>query len=52
MKLTMVIESAPESAYVQRIIPLLTAMQPEEVLAQPFIQELLGPLIDDTPRRH
>jgi hypothetical protein len=45
MKLTMVIESAPESAYVQRIIPLLTAMSLEEVLAQPFIQERLEPLM-------
>jgi len=45
MKLTMVIESAPESAYVQRIIPLLTAMSLEDVLAQPFIQERLGPLM-------
>jgi hypothetical protein len=45
MKLTMVIESAPESAMVQRIIPLLTEMSLEEVLAQPFIQEQLGPLM-------
>lgn len=45
MKLTMVIESAPESAYVQRIIPLLTAMSLDDVLAQPFIQERLEPLM-------
>jgi hypothetical protein len=45
MKLTMVIESAPESALVQRIIPLLTEMSLDDVLAQPFVQELLGPLM-------
>jgi hypothetical protein len=45
MKLTMVIESAPDSALVQRIIPLLTAMSLDDVLAQPFVQELLGPLM-------
>jgi hypothetical protein len=45
MKLTMVIESATDSALVQRIIPLLTAMPLEQVLDQPFVQELLGPLL-------
>jgi hypothetical protein len=45
MKLTMVIESAQDSALVQRFIPLLTAMSLDEVLAQPFVQELLGPLM-------
>ena len=30
---------------VQRIIPLLTEMSLDEVLAQPFIQEQLGPLM-------
>ncbi|HEY5330560.1 MAG TPA: DHH family phosphoesterase [Acidobacteriaceae bacterium] len=45
MKVTMVIESAPESAYVQRIIPLLTAMSLEDVLEQPFIRERLEPLM-------
>ena len=47
MKLTMVIESAPESAYVQRIIPLLTEKMTlnEQFLAQPFIQERLEPLM-------
>lgn len=45
MKLTMVIESAPESSLIHRIIPLLTSMGLQEVLAQPFIQERLGPLL-------
>jgi len=46
MKLTMVIESAQESALVQRIIPLLTEMSLQEVLDQPFVQDLLGPLLE------
>jgi len=46
MKLTMVIESAPESALVQRFIPLLTSMPLQEVLDQPFVQELIGPLME------
>ena len=45
MKLTMVIESAPDSTLVQRLIPLLTAMSLDDVLAQPFVQELLAPLM-------
>jgi hypothetical protein len=45
MKLTMVIESAPDTALVQRIIPLLTQMSLDDVLAQPFVQELLEPLL-------
>jgi hypothetical protein len=46
MKLTMVIESAPSSELVQRFIPLLTAMPLADVLAQPWVQELVGPLLD------
>ena len=49
MKLTMVIESAPEDAGVsisRKFIPLLTEMSLEEVLKQPFVQELLGPLME------
>ena len=46
MKLTMVIESSPESSLVQRIIPLLTSMPLQGVLDQPFVQELLGPLME------
>ncbi len=48
MKLTMVIESAPELAgesMSQRLIPLLTAMPLRQVLEQSFVQELLGPLM-------
>ncbi len=46
MKLTMVIEGAPESAFVQRIIPLLTTMSLQDVLDQPFIHERLAPLLE------
>jgi hypothetical protein len=46
MKLTMVIESATDSALIQRIIPLLTEMPLQQVLDQPFIQQLLGPLLE------
>jgi hypothetical protein len=46
MKLTMVIESAADHALVPRIIPLLTEMSLQDVLDQPFVQELLGPLME------
>src|ERR1700723_2217984 len=46
MKLTMVIESSPDPTLVQRLIPILTEMSLQRVLDQPFVQELLGPLMD------
>ena len=49
MKLTMVIESAPDGeglSMSQSMIPLLTAMSLEDVLDQPFVQEHLGPLME------
>ena len=46
MKLTMVIESAPSSETVQRFIPLLTSMPLADVLAQAWVQELVGPLLE------
>ena len=46
MKLTMVIESAQDHALVPRLIPLLTEMSLQDVLDQPFVQELLGPLME------
>lgn len=46
MKLTMVIESAPDHALVPRLIPMLTEMSLESVLDQAFVQELLGPLME------
>ena len=49
MKLTMVIESAPDEdgeSVSKKFIPLLTEMPLQEVLDQPFVQELLGPLME------
>ena len=46
MRITMVIESAPDSATVQRFIPLLTSMPLADVLAQPWVQALVGPLLE------
>lgn len=46
MKLTMVIESAQDHSLVPKLIPLLTEMSFEDVLDQPLVQELLGPLME------
>jgi hypothetical protein len=46
MKLTMVIESAADDSLVPRLIPLLTEMSLHHVLDQPFVQGLLGPLME------
>ena len=45
MKLTMVIENASGPDLIPRIIPLLTEMSLQTVLDQPFIQELVAPLL-------
>src|SRR5215469_7281380 len=46
MKLTMVIESAADDTLILRLIPLLTEMPLQQVLDQPFVQELLEPLME------
>ena len=46
MKLTLAIESSPDKTLVKRLIPLLTEMPLHEVVAQPFLQEQLGPLME------
>jgi hypothetical protein len=46
MKITSVIESAPDSALVQRFIPLMTSMRLADILAQPFVEERLEPLME------
>ncbi|HEY0161928.1 MAG TPA: phosphoesterase [Edaphobacter sp.] len=46
MKLTMVIESTQDESLGKKLIPLLTEMPLQEVLDQPFVQELLGPLME------
>ena len=45
MKLTMVIESAPDPTFTTRLIPLLAYEPLAEVLKQPFVAELLPPLM-------
>jgi hypothetical protein len=46
MKLTLIIESTQDPTFVPRLIPLLTEMPLAEVLAQPFVAELLPPLLE------
>jgi hypothetical protein len=46
MKLTLVIESTQDATFIPRLIPLLTEMPLAEVLTQPFVAELLPPLLD------
>jgi len=46
MKLTLVIESSHDPAFIPRLIPLLTEMPLAEVLAQPFVASLLPPLLE------
>ena len=46
MKLTLIIESSQDDAFVPRLIPLLTEMPLAEVLSQPFVAPLLPPLLE------
>ncbi len=46
MKLTLIIESTQDPVFIPRLIPLLTEMPLAEVLAQPFVASLLGPLLE------
>jgi len=45
MKLTMVIENADTPDLIPRIIPMLTTVPLAEIVAQPFIQEKISPLM-------
>jgi hypothetical protein len=45
MKLTLIIESTQDPAFIPRLIPLLTELPLAEVLRQPFVAELLPPLL-------
>ena len=45
MKLTMVIENAAAPDLIPRIIPMLTTVSLAEIVAQPFIQEKISPLM-------
>jgi len=46
MKLTLIIEASQDPTFIPRLIPLLTEMPLAEVLAQPFVAELLPPLLE------
>jgi hypothetical protein len=46
MKLTLIIEATQDPGFIPRLIPLLTEMPLAEVLEQPFIAELLPPLLE------
>jgi hypothetical protein len=46
MKLTLIIESTQDPEFIPRLIPLLTEMPLAEVLAQPFVNSLLPPLLE------
>ncbi len=46
MKLTLIIESTQDPAFIPRLIPLLTEMPLADVLQQPFVADLLPPLLE------
>lgn len=46
MKLTMVIESAPDSSFGQKLIPLLATKSLQQIIEEPFVADLLPPLLD------
>jgi len=46
MKLTLIIESSQDPEFIPRLIPLLTAESLDEVLREPFVAELLPPLLE------
>jgi hypothetical protein len=46
MKLTLIIESSQDSAFVPRLIPTLTQMSLQQVLDQPWVASLLPPLLE------
>ena len=45
MKLTLIIEATQDPAFIPRLIPLLTELPLAEVLSQPFVADLLPPLL-------
>lgn len=50
MKLTLIIESTQDPAFIPRLIPLLTELPLAEVLEQPFVAPLLPPLLEQHQR--
>ncbi len=50
MKLTLIIESTQDPAFIPRLIPLLTELPLADVLEQPFVRPLLAPLLEQHER--
>ena len=46
MKLTLIIESTQDPKFIPRLIPLLTSEKLDAVLKEPFVAELLPPLLE------
>jgi hypothetical protein len=46
MKLTMAIEATQDATFIPRLIPYLAYMPLEEILQQPFVAELIPPLLE------
>jgi hypothetical protein len=46
MKLTLIIEASQDPAFIPRLIPLFTEMPLADVLSQPFVANLLPPLLE------
>ena len=46
MKLTLIIEATEDPDFIPRLIPLLTELSLSEVLSQPFVAQLLPPLLE------
>lgn len=46
MKLTLIIEASQDPKFIPRLIPLLTSMPLDDVLREPFVAELLPPLLE------
>jgi hypothetical protein len=46
MKLTLIIEATQDPVFIPRLIPLLTELPLAEVLSQPFVANLLPPLLE------
>lgn len=46
MKLTLIIESTQDPAFIPQLIPLLTEIPLAEILTQPFVAPLLPPLLE------
>ena len=46
MKLTLIIESTQDPAFIPRLIPLLSELPLAQVLSEPFVADLLPPLLE------